>query len=84
MVPPPSMQALVLAALFSGAVSMPEDVFREIGREERDSKKFWIETLEKLTAYSLGRANVVRTTNLETIQAFVMYLVSTSFPCGRI
>ena len=34
-----------------------------------------VETLEKAAAISLSRAHVIRTEKLETIQAFVMYLV---------
>ena len=36
-----------------------------------------VETLEKAAAISLSGAHVIRTEKLETIQAFVMYLVRT-------
>ena len=70
---PESTQALVYATLFAGVVSMDAGTIRmELGGERGE----WVKTLEKAAAISLSRANVIRTEKPETIQAFVMYLVS--------
>lgn len=75
---PESTQALVYAALFSGVVSMDAETVRlELGGERKE----WVEALEKATAVSLGRAHAIRTEKPETIQAFVMYLVSKASVC---
>lgn len=70
-----SFQAVVLATLLSSAISMPEDrVFSSFG-VSRDSL---IDNFKLGTESTLSRANFLRTTKLETLQAFVMYLVSLS------
>ena len=70
--PTGSLQAIVFAAMFSGVVSMPEDL---ILRDFAVSKKDLVENFQQGTETALGRANFLRTTKLETMQAFVMYMV---------
>lgn len=68
-----SFQAVVLAALLSAVISMPEDrVFTLCGKV----KQTLVDSFKQGTEAALSRANFLRTTKLETIQAFVMYLVS--------
>ena len=67
-----SLQAVVFAALFSGAVSMSEEVIlREFGAPKRSLE----DNFQQGTETALARANLLRTTKVETLQAFVMYLV---------
>lgn len=71
--PRASFQAVVLAALLNSAVSMPEHkVLTELGVD----KSSLIENFRRGTEAALSRANFLRATKLETLQAFVMYLVS--------
>lgn len=68
-----SVQAVVFAALLSAAVSMTDvAVSSLLGRE----KKHLVKALQGGVEYALSRANVMRTTKTETLQAFTMYLVS--------
>lgn len=70
--PAPSLQALVLAAMLSAVISMSdEDVLLEFGV----SRPQLIQNFQRGTETALYRANFLRTTKLQTIQAFVMYLV---------
>lgn len=71
--PPPSLQALVLAAMLSSVISMPED---DVELEFDAAKPQLIENFQRGTETALYRANFLRTTKLQTLQAFVMYLVS--------
>jgi len=72
--PHPSLQALILAAMLSAVISMPEeDVLLEFGVAKREL----IENFQRGTETALYRANFLRTTKLQTLQAFVMYLVGT-------
>ena len=71
-----SLQAVVFAAMFSGVVSMPEDV---INSDFGVAKKDLVENFQQGTETALGRANILRTTKVESLQAFVMYLVCTIF-----
>jgi hypothetical protein len=72
--PRPSMQAIVFAAMFSGAVSMDEsDVLRELGGYEKGT---WMTNMRVGTETALSKANFLRTTRIETMQAFTMYMVS--------
>lgn len=67
-----SIQAIVLAALFSGAVSVPETTIQtKLGCIKKDL----VGNLQTAAESALGRANFARTTKLETLQAFTMYLV---------
>lgn len=70
--PPGSVQAVVFAALFSGVVSMPDEaVLMQFGTTKKDL----VENFQMGTETALGRANVIRTTKVETLQALVMYMV---------
>lgn len=67
-----SLQALVFAAMFAGVVSMPEEsILRDFGC----AKKNLVENFQQGTETALVRAHLLRTTKLETIQAFVIYMV---------
>jgi hypothetical protein len=71
--PPSSVQTIVFAAMFSGVVSMDESAtIHDFGV----SKVSLIDNFRLGTETALGRANFLRTTKIETLQAFVMYLVS--------
>ena len=73
--PRPSLQALVFAALFSASVSMDESTaMQEFGR----TQKSLYEACKLGTEMALSKANFLRTTRFETMQAFVLYLVSQS------
>lgn len=74
--PPGSLQAVIFAAMFSGAVSISEDI---ILMDFGVSKKDLVNNFQSGTEYALGRANITRTTKIETLQAFVMYLVGCYF-----
>lgn len=71
--PKASVQAVVFAAWFSAAVSMCEwDIQQQYGCKK-------IEFVTKLKAgveQALAKANFLRTTKFETMQALVMYMVS--------
>ncbi|KAL8650626.1 MAG: hypothetical protein Q9210_003712, partial [Variospora velana] len=70
--PPGSLQAVVFAALFSGVVSMSENaVLMQFGTTRKDL----VENFQMGTETALGRANVIRTSKVETLQALVMYMV---------
>lgn len=66
--PRPSTQAVVFAAMFSGAVSMDED----LGGYPNGN---WIASLKMGTETALSKANFLRTTKVETMQAFIMYML---------
>ncbi|OCK79312.1 hypothetical protein K432DRAFT_300154 [Lepidopterella palustris CBS 459.81] len=67
-----SFQAVVLAALLSAVISIPEEkVLAEYGV----AKQELVENFKQGTETTLSRANFLRTTKLETLQAFVMYLI---------
>ena len=72
---PSSKEALVLATLFSGAVSRMNEDLDSASGHVIDWKEQVI-SLQKTTEDCLARTNLVRTTNFETLQAFVTYLVS--------
>jgi hypothetical protein len=70
--PRPSTQAVIFAAWFSAAVSIDEVFARQYGCTKAQlvtSTKIGIET-------ALGNAGFLYTTRFETLQGFVMYLVS--------
>ena len=68
-----SFQAVLFAALLSSVVSMSEErVLSEFGVD----KQSLVKNFREGTEAALARANFLRTTKLETLQAFVMYLVS--------
>jgi len=63
--PPSSVQAIVFAAMFSGVVSMNEaDTIRGFGV----SRASLVDNFRMGTETALGRANVLKTTKLETLQ----------------
>ncbi|KAI8939592.1 hypothetical protein NX059_003356 [Plenodomus lindquistii] len=67
-----SFQAMLFAVLLSAVVSMPEEkVLAEFGVD----KQSLVDNFREGTEAALSRANVLRTTKLETLQAFVMYLI---------
>jgi hypothetical protein len=71
--PPASFQALLLATMLSSITSMSEDaVMMQFGVE----KKQLVDSFQTGTETALYRANFLRTTKLQTLQALVMYLVS--------
>lgn len=72
MEPRSSFQAVLFAALLNSVVSMTEDKVRAEFCVER---KIMISNFRAGTETALAKANFLRTTKLETIQAFVMYLV---------
>lgn len=67
-----SLQAVVFAAMFAGVVSMSEDI---ILQNFGVAKKTLQENFQQGTETALVRANLLRTTKTETMQAFVMYMV---------
>lgn len=72
--PTTSVQALVFAVMFSAAVSLPETIDPEVYGSNR------IEILRAMQGgceYALSRSNVLRTSKVDVLQAFVIYLVST-------
>lgn len=76
-----SLQAVVLAVLFSGVVSMPKEaILLKFGV----SKKDLVDNFQMGTETALGRANIIRTTTIETLQAFIMYMVSSSYKLHEI
>lgn len=70
--PPNSLQAVIFAAMFSGVVSMPDDT---IVMQFGVAKKGLVDNFQMGTETALGRANFIRTAKLETLQAFIMYMV---------
>ena len=70
--PVPSLQAIVFAAMFSAAVSMTsEQTMQDFGT----SKESLVESFRSGTEMALAKANFLRTAKVDTIQAFVMYLL---------
>jgi len=70
--PPTSFQALLLATILTAAISMSdEDVMRSFSI----SKPELINNFRQGTEAALSKAHFLRTTKLETLQAFVVYLV---------
>ncbi|KAI1312520.1 hypothetical protein F5Y03DRAFT_390864 [Xylaria venustula] len=71
--PRPSTQAIIFATLFSGIISMDEGVvFHELGGY---SKANWVASLKMGTETALSKANFLRTTRVETMQAFIIYMI---------
>lgn len=71
--PPRSLQALVSAILFTGVVAMPH---KDFYNEFKEEKRIWVKRLQSLTAKALAQSQALRSTRIETLQAFVAYLVS--------
>ena len=73
--PKPPLLALVLATMLSAVTSMSEeDVLHEFGV----AKPGLLENFQRGTETALYKANFLRSTKLQTLQAFVMYLVSSA------
>lgn len=73
--PKPPLQALVLATMLSAVISMSEE---EILLEFEVAKPDLLENFQRGTETALYKANFLRSTKLQTLQAFVMYLVSSA------
>jgi hypothetical protein len=71
-----SFQAVVFAALLSSVISMSDSRVLDTFRVDKQSL---VDNFRQGTEGALARANFLRTTKIETLQAFVMYLVSLSF-----
>ncbi|KAM0715865.1 hypothetical protein Q7P37_008379 [Cladosporium fusiforme] len=70
--PLPSLQAIIFAAMFSAAVSMTNDQhLQRLGT----TKAALVDSLRSGTEMALSKANFLRTTKVDTMQAFVMYLI---------
>lgn len=70
--PAPSQQAIIFAAMFSAAVSMTED---DVTKSFGTTKATLLDSLRSGTEMALAKANFLRTTKTDTMQAFVMYLL---------
>lgn len=73
--PPKSFQAVVFGMLLQSIVSMPADKTMAVLGAEKQSL---VDNFRLGSEAALSRANFMRTTKLETLQATVMYLVSLS------
>lgn len=71
-------QALVFAVLFSGVVAADESA---IAAQLNVRKVDLVALVKYGVEASLGRANLLRTTSVEAMQAFVIYLVRCAFLC---
>ncbi|KAL9131656.1 MAG: hypothetical protein Q9217_000467 [Psora testacea] len=70
--PAKSLQAIIFAILFSGIAAMPPGTLdRELGEDQQ----FWMQRLQTGTEYALSQAQMIQTTKVETLQAFVAYLM---------
>ncbi|KAL7629455.1 hypothetical protein AAE478_000975 [Parahypoxylon ruwenzoriense] len=71
--PRASMQAIIFGAMFSGAISIDENTaFPELGGYPKAN---WVASLKMGTETALSKANFLRTTKVETMQAFIMYML---------
>ena len=70
--PPASRQAVVMAVLFSAVASMPED---ELIGIFGGNKRAILSNFQKGTEFGLSKAQFLRTTKVETMQALVAYLI---------
>ncbi|KAF1824873.1 uncharacterized protein K489DRAFT_314473 [Dissoconium aciculare CBS 342.82] len=66
------LQAIMFAAMFSAAVSMTEEQTLHFFAE---SRAVLIDRLRSGAEMALAKANFLRTTKIDTIQAFTMYLI---------
>ncbi|KLJ11310.1 hypothetical protein EMPG_13418 [Blastomyces silverae] len=70
--PANSLQAIIFAAMFSAAISMTEDsILSTFGV----TQKKLIENFQLATEMALGKANFLKTTKTQTLQALVMYMI---------
>ncbi|KAI1432387.1 hypothetical protein GGR50DRAFT_697083 [Xylaria sp. CBS 124048] len=71
--PRPSTQAIIFATMFSGVISMNEDaVLHKLGGYPKAN---WVASLKMGTETALSKANFLRTTRVETMQAFIIYMI---------
>jgi hypothetical protein len=75
--PSPSIQAVVFAALFTAVVSMSVSQISDLFGVDR---QVLLERFQLGTETALRKAHFLRTSKIETLQAFVMYLVRSSLP----
>lgn len=68
-----SLQALVFSILLSGIAAMPPGT---LDTEFGENQQLWMENLQKGTEIALVQAQMLQTAKVETLQAFVAYLVS--------
>ncbi|GAB7351372.1 hypothetical protein MBLNU459_g2054t1 [Dothideomycetes sp. NU459] len=61
--PPAPIQAIIFAAMFSGAVSLPEDVTQQIAGVPRG---VLVDRLRAATETALSKSNLLRTTKIDT------------------
>ena len=71
--PPSSAQAIIFSAMFSGLVSMEDAAVSSIFAVHKDR---FLANIKEGTEAALSRANFLRTTKIDTLLAFVMFLVS--------
>ncbi|KAI4736336.1 hypothetical protein E4T50_13158 [Aureobasidium sp. EXF-12298] len=69
---PAPIQAILFAAMFSAAVSLSDDAAASFSDM---SKHSLVDRLREMTEFMLSRANLLRTTKIDTMQAFIMYMV---------
>ncbi|KAJ5603047.1 hypothetical protein N7537_006003 [Penicillium hordei] len=70
---PPSLAAIVYSMLFSASVALSEEQISELFQT---SKQYLKDGLQLGTELALGRAHLLRASKIETLQAFVAYLLS--------
>jgi hypothetical protein len=73
--PAASMQALVMGALLSAVISMSD---QSVSMQLGVPKTQLLQSFQQGAESALYRANFLRTTKLQTLQALVMYLVGTT------
>lgn len=58
--------------MFSAAVSLSDDAAASFSEMPKHSL---VDRLREMTEFMLSRANLLRTTKIDTMQAFIMYMV---------
>lgn len=71
--PPPAIEAVVMAVLLSGTIATPE---LALTNSFGTRKSTLIDSFKAATESALVRAKFVHTTELETLQALVIYLIA--------
>ena len=69
---PAPIQAILFAAMFSAAVSLPDDSAASFSEMPKHSL---VDRLREMTEFMLSRANLLRTAKIDTMQAFIIYMV---------
>lgn len=70
--PPASQQAIVMSVMFSAVASMPE---AEVASIFAKPKRIVLSNFQTGTEVSLSKAQFLRATKIETLQALVIYLI---------